>query len=143
MGPKSIHAIIGHQALEYFRHTEGVIRDIGHFPAEEGVNDSVPPGELCAKRIEILKADHGTRLGQLSGQEVGCGRAVRGRNVAKGGEANQALDIGSVRVDTKGVDEEDQHIQFTTRNQRTDLLVATERAAIDQFRVKAELRFQQ
>ena len=89
---------------------------------------SARPDELCEKRIEISKADYGAWLSQLFAQEVGCGRAVRGRNIAKGGQANQALDIGSVRVDIKGIDEEEQHIQFTTRNQRTDFLIATEGA---------------
>jgi hypothetical protein len=64
-------------------------------------------------------------------QEV-CGRAVAGDgNVVEDGDAQERAHVGLVRMGLERIPEEDEHVELARGDERADLLVTAERAALE------------
>jgi hypothetical protein len=76
-------------------------------------------------------------------EQIGTGPVAGDRDIPYHRDPHQGLDVGIVRLRVHGIGEEHQQVQVARRDQRADLLVAAERAALQAGDLQAELIGQQ
>ena len=114
-----------------------VLPDAGHSPAADLPEVTAQPADLLGRHRrdlgptgQLLRpgADVAVVQQRRGDQEVG-GRQVAGhRDVPDGGDPQQCLDVGVVRLRLERVPEEDQQVDAALGDLGADLLVAADRA---------------